>query len=426
MSLYTKPVKIILSLLFLLALTGQTVAQDVVITSEQSTAEMVVLGMLEFQSQSDETRSLPVPPERVIGYDLSFSGRFKIFDAISADSAALGYFRRNGALAYLRGKYNLDGDQFSLECELIDLESGDLILGKSFKSKKSQYRDVAHKFSDDMVYQLFGEKGIAQTRIVYVTKRAGNKQIYAMDYDGANVRPVTNNKSINVLPNWLEGKDKVLYTSYLSGYPNFYVADIETDKNSLYLKSPGMNSSVHYNPIDREIVYATSVEGNTEIYRRSMDENAKSIRLTFSPSIETSPTWSPNGYEIVFVSDRSGRPMIYVMDRDGSNLRRLTYEGSYNTSPAWSPKGDRIAFCGINDRGLMDIMTIGPDGADPIQLTGNSGSNENPSWSPDGRHLVFTSTRKGQAELWVMDANGTNQRRISFSGGNSMPRWSGY
>ena len=118
-----------------------------------------------------------------------------------------------------------------------------------------------------------------------------------------------------------------------------------------------MNVSPDYNFVDGEIVYTSSVRGNTEIFR--VKENGKKpTRLTYSKTLETSASWSPNGYEIAFTSSRSGNPMIYIMDRDGSNIRRLTYDGKYNTSPSWSPTGNKIAFCSMGAGGKMNIFTI--------------------------------------------------------------------
>lgn len=400
-------------------------AADVVITSEQKAAETIALGFLDFVCTKGNPASVDFTPHGVITWDLEFSGRFKVRGAPRLDDGAKSAMKEDGALAYVKGEYSLEGDNFTLNAELIDIETGERILGKKYSGKKSELRMASHKFSDELVYQLFGEKGIAQTRIAYVSKRTGNKEIMVMDYDGANVQEITKNKTINLQPAWLDGKARILYTSYAGGQPQFYLKDFETGKNGVYFQSKGMNTAGGYNRMDKEIVFSSSTEGNPEIYRRGHPDG-KSVRLTFSGSIDVSPSWSPNGYEIVFISDRSGKPMLYVTDRDGSNLRRITYEGDYFGSPAWSPKGDRIAYSGMDEGNNLNIFTITPDGKDQLKLTTGAGSNENPSWSPDGRKLVFMSTRTGNAEIFMMDADGKNQKRISFSGGNSMPRWSDY
>lgn len=404
---------------------SRAAAADVVITSENKGAESLSLGFLDFKCTKGDANSVPYSPGTVIAWDLDFSGRFKIKTAPQFDSTSKGIFKGDGALAYVRGEYTLEGDNFTLSCELIDIDTQERILGKKYSGKKAELRQSAHKFSDELTYQLFGEKGIAQSRIVYVNKRGGNKEISVMDYDGSSVTEITKNKSINLMPCWVEGKSKLVYTSYAGGQPQFYLKDLESGKNAVYFTSKGMNTSPGWNKMDKEIVYASTMDGNTEIYRRTFPDG-KAQRLTFFGSIETSPSWSPNGYEIVFISDRGGKPMVYVMDRDGSNMRALTHDGDYFGSPSWSPKGDRIAFTTMDEGNNMNIMTISPDGKDPAKLTTQAGSNENPSWSPDGRHLVFMSTRTGSPEIFMMNADGTNQKRISFSGGNYMPKWSDY
>jgi TolB protein len=423
----TKASKLLRALLYLSIgfLFSALHAADVVITSEQKGAETITLGFTDFKCTKGDANSIAFNPGVVVAWDLDFSGRFKVKSAPLYDSTSKGMFKSEGALAYVRGEFTLEGDGYNLVCDLIDLETGEKIISKKYSGKKLELRTAAHKFSDEMVYQLFGEKGISQTRIVYVSKRTGNKEIAVMDYDGANVMDITKNKSINLMPCWVEGKGKLLYTSYAGGQPQFYLKDFESGKQGVFFTSKGMNTSPAYNKMDKEIVYASTMDGNSEIYRRTFPEG-KSQRLTFSGSIETSPSWSPNGYEIVFISDRGGKPYLYIMDRDGSNLRAITHEGDYFGSPAWSPKGDRIAYASMDEGNNMNIMTISPDGKDPVKLTTASGSNENPSWSPDGRHIVFMSTRTGGSEIFMMHADGTSQKRISFSGGNFMPKWSDY
>jgi TolB protein len=127
---------------------------------------------------------------------------------------------------------------------------------------------------------------------------------------------------------------------------------------------------------------------------------------------------------MVFVSNRSGNPQLYIHDTVSNRVQRLTFEGRYNTQPSWSPKGDRIAYSAMSN-GVIDIFTINPEGGEPVQLTENQGSNEAPTWAPDGSLIVFSSTREGKSRLYVMTAYGTDQRRLlTLPGEQSNPKWS--
>ncbi len=395
---------------------------DFILKGEASEPQLP-LGFMAFQPRPGETKPLPLDPGRVIADDLEFSGRVKIFEVLKTDSTSLKYLLMNEAYAYIWGEYQFSGSNIILKCYLKDIETGDLILGKKYEGKIKQLRQMAHKFSDELVYQLFGEKGIAQTRIAFLSSRSGKKEVYVMDYDGADVRQITRNSTLHLTPCWLKGNETLMYTSYKGGSPQLYTHNLSSNAVKIFLQSKYMNTGPDYNFVDGEIVYTSSVKGNTEIFRVD-EEGKKPTRLTYANSLEASPSWSPNGYEIVFTSSRSGNPMLYIMDRDGSNTRRLTYEGKYNTSPAWSPAGDKIAFCGMNERGEMDIFTISPTGKDLRRLTFATGSNESPDWSPDGRAIVFSSTRLGRKELYIMRADGTNQKQLTTFGGNSSPSWS--
>ncbi len=123
----------------------------------------------------------------------------------------------------------------------------------------------------------------------------------------------------------------------------------------------------------------------------------------------TSPTWSPDGKRIAFVSNRDGSPQIYVMNSDGSAPKRLTFQGKYNTTPSWSPRGDLIAFTARDERNAFDIFTINVDDKKVARLTQDASGNEEPSFSPNGRLILFTSTRNGGRGLYVMTADGNNQ-----------------
>ena len=159
-----------------------------------------------------------------------------------------------------------------------------------------------------------------------------------------------------------------------------------------------------------------------------------------------SPSWSPDGKRIAFISDRDGHPdrapgwftsEIYVMDADGGNPQNLTNHPSDDRSPSWSPDGTRIVFQSYrdNDRNHnIEIYVINADGSNLQRITNNLAADEDPAWSPDGGRIVFSSAREGHFmdahknitdEIYVMDADGGNQQRLTENRNNDWdPVWS--
>ena len=128
--------------------------------------------------------------------------------------------------------------------------------------------------------------------------------------------------------------------------------------------------------------------------------------------IDSSPSFSPTGRELVFTSDRSGSPQVYVMDTEGSNQRLLTLEGKYNDSPQWSPKGDKIVYASRHDA-IFDVIVMDANGRNPVQITFQAGHNENPRWSADGRKIYFSSSRSGRRQLYMMNTDGSDVTQLT-------------
>ena len=157
--------------------------------------------------------------------------------------------------------------------------------------------------------------------------------------------------------------------------------------------------------------------------------------LTNHPDKDSAPSWSPDGKRIVFTSERDGNWEIYVMDADGSHPRRLTENDNFDQFPAWSPDGERIAFMSDRDGEFahFDIFVMDADGGNQQNLTNNPFDERYPSWSPHGKRIVFSSRRDGHfrsrwvitSEIYVMDANGGNQHRLTENLKNDRyPSWS--
>jgi TolB protein len=105
-------------------------------------------------------------------------------------------------------------------------------------------------------------------------------------------------------------------------------------------------------------------------------------------------------------------------------LKRLTFQGNYNQTPDWSPRGDLIAFTARDELGVFDLFAVNVDSSKVIRLTQDQGSNEEPSFSPNGRLIIFSSTRAGPAQLYVMMPDGNNPLRLPGAAPNSTtPSW---
>ena len=191
---------------------------------------------------------------------------------------------------------------------------------------------------------------------------------------------------------------------YFTGFLVFLLS--ETMSGSTLLAS-------HHKP---QIAFASTRDGNREIYVMDADGNNQ-IRLTNHPEEDSSPSWSPDGARIAFVSNRNGgNYQIYVMDTNGKNMRRLT-DGTYDWSPAWSLDGQWIAFHSKRDEERAKIYLVAPDGSNLRRLAADIPSWDiEAAWSPDSQRIAFVSSRENWGnELYVMNADGTNQKRLTHN-----------
>ena len=157
-----------------------------------------------------------------------------------------------------------------------------------------------------------------------------------------------------------------------------------------------------------------------------MDYDGKRIRrITTSGTINLTPAWSTDAQRIAFVSWRTGRPAIHILDSDGTITRMPTAGGTMDASPDWSPDGRRLVYsttAGGNDADLY-VLDVATGRNTPLSRT--SAIETAPAYSPTGREIAFTSDRGGTPQIYVMDAEGLNVRRLTFDGNyNDSAAWS--
>ncbi|MGH9745434.1 MAG: translocation protein TolB [Candidatus Acidiferrales bacterium] len=291
-------------------------------------------------------------------------------------------------------------------------------------------RRLAHQFADDIIGRLSGGlPGVSQTQIAYVSTKSGNKEIWAMDYDGANQHQLTHLKAIALTPRWSPDSTRIAFTCFVAfrGVTSPQICLFSTASNRLiaFPRFRGTNSSPAWSPDGAQIAFMSSQNGDPEIYVVDAD-GSHLQRITFAAGVSTSPVWNPKtGKQIVFVSDRGGDPVLYLANSDGTNVQRLDMpDMGYVVDPSWSPNGQLLAFSWRRPSGNFDIYVMDIVSRQLVELTRDAGRNERPSWAPDGRHLVFESTRTGTRQIWSMLADGSQPRQLTYEGQSESPSWS--
>jgi TolB protein len=204
-----------------------------------------------------------------------------------------------------------------------------------------------------------------------------------------------------------------------------------------------------WSPDGKQIALISSRHGGMKVHvmDASSEGHGSDMRqITFGDAEDDTPAWSPNGKQIAFVSIRDGVSQIFVMNADGTNIRQLTKGKAENIHPTWSPGSERILFnttyfvgataadgtnvpsdnkvIGEQIDKKMDLATIRPDGSDLKRIT-TGGGYTYASFSPDGRSILHRGINGALSQIFVMKADGSEDRNISGEGSiDGWPAWS--
>ncbi len=304
-------------------------------------------------------------------------------------------------------------------------------------------RRQIHKLADSIHKILFQEEGIASTQILFAYKnqRENSKEwtseIWECDYDGANPRQLTHERSYCVTPVSMPQRlgyidNHFLYVSYKIGQPKIYVGDRKggTSKRLVDLRGNQLLPAVSSQR--DKVAFICDAGGRTDLFLQSFDPKTgqvgKPIQLYSHPrSTQASPTFSPDGSQIAFVSDKDGGMRIFLIGTKQTEKRAnailLTKQNRENTCPAWSPDGAKLAYSaktnGVRQIWIYDFAT-----QEERQLTTGPGHKENPSWASNSRHIVFNSSDGAISELYLVNLNQPEVVKINPGPGQKhYPSW---
>jgi TolB protein len=335
----------------------------------------------------------------------------------------------------LVGSVRKNGNNLVVQVRLIEVNSGGSAFAKEYSGSAKNPRFFAHTISDEVHMDQVQLRGVARTKLAFASNRSGDtlkgpvdlrgvQNIYMADYDGANQTRITVARTLELAPAWSPDAKSIAYTSYASGFPDIIVAEIYQGRNN----RPAHGSDrVHnflpaWSPDGSKLAFMSQRDGNPEIYIVNRDGSGLR-RLTNHPENDVTPTWSPTGNQIAFTSNRTGRPQIWIMNADGSGQQQITRE-TWCDRPTWSPAPfNEIAYAsqagGGYDIKIFDFATRSVK-----SITNGEGSNESPAFSPNGKHLAFASSRAGKYQIFTIDRDGQNLRQITKTGDNRYPNWS--
>ena len=422
-----------------LAQTGSAQNKPLRIEVTEGVIEPMPFAAPQFVAENARARAFAAKLTQVVAADLIGSGLFREIPAAAHISKVSNFdapiqfseWKAVNAQALITGAVSVTSDnRMVVKFRLFDVfAQAPLGKGLQFVASTDSWRRMAHKVADAAYVRLTGEQsGYFDSRVVYIAeegpKNARKKRLAVMDYDGANVRYLTDSKDIVLAPRFSPNAREIIYTSYETGTPRVFLMNVDTLSRRVLDSDPEMTFAPRFSPDGRSVVMSLTKRGNTDIYRIDVARGTKT-RLTSSPAIETAPSFSPDGSQIVFESDRGGGQQIYVMSANGGSAKRISFGGGSYGTPVWSPRGDMIAFTKIF-KGRFHIGVMRLDGSQERLLVG-SFLDEGPTWSPNGRVIMFfreTPGAKGAPSLYSVDVTGRNLRKVPTPTFASDPAWS--
>ena len=399
------------------------VSSELVLEITQGTDDPYRVAILPFKGD----KKLSSDIENIVINNLKRSGEFTVFiatDLLSVpkneEEIVFNDFRILNIDYLILGSIN-NGDVFY---EVYDIKKGLKIRSSTVFGIPNKIRQLAHYVTDGIYEEITGIKGIAATKILYVTQNDKYSLVVA-DSDGENEQILLESSEPIISPSWSPDSKKVAYVSFETGTAKVFIQNIATGEREVVVENSSQISSPAWSPDGRFLSLTLYQDGNAEIYILNLS-NKNLTRLTNHYSIDTESTWSPKGSKIMFTSGRSGSPQLYELDlrKSNSKPKRITFDGNYNAKGSYLPDNQGIIFVHRSSTNFqIALKYFNENFIRPLTI---SQMDESPSISPNGNVIVY-SIKDGETGLLAgVTLSGAKFRLPSNRGSVREPSWSGF
>ena len=414
-------------------LIAQPIFSELVLEITKGSDNPYSLALLNFDGS--ETKVYEV--SNIVKNDLNRTGEFRILDnkqllSIPTNEDNLNYsdFKLLGIDYIVMGSLEEeDTSNISAVYKIFSVQKESQLRTSTVYGVPNKLKQLSHYISDGIYEEITGLKGVASTRLLYVTEEfsGGISQfrLNVADADGSNEQILLRSNEPIISPSWSPDSKKVAYVSFETGMAKVFIQNIATGKREIVLENKFQISSPSWSPNGKFMSLTLYQDGNAEIYILNL-KNKNLTRLTNHYSIDTESSWSPNGSKIMFTSGRSGSPQLYEINLKKFNAKpqRITFEGNYNAKGSYLPNGEGVVFVHRKNSNFQIALKYFNENF--VRPLTNSQLDESPSISANGNVIIYAISENETGLLAGVTLSGARFRLPMKKGEVREPSWSGF